>query len=619
VVGVVHSTSQTTEELIASLQADPEVAYAEPDFIRHTFDLRPPNDARFGQLWGLRNTGQVVNGTPGSAQADIGFLKAWGLARVATNTVVAVIDTGVDVTHPDLIGNVWTNASEIPGNSVDDDGNGFADDAVGYDFVSNTSDPSDSGFHGTHVAGTIAAAGQNSIGVIGVAFRSQVMALKTSTDGDGLPDSAIIAAIDYCTMMKQRGTNIVAINASFGGPGFDAAMRESIEAAGEVGIIFCAAAGNSGSDNDINFLYPASYRLPNMIVVAASGQNDNLAGFSCFGATTVDLAAPGVNVLSSYPEDQGGTLASVLWLNTTYSAGDFKYSGTTTGITATIYDCGLGYPEDFPAAVSNNIALIQRGTLTFSDKVAYATAAGARAVIIYNNVSGGINGTLQFQNDWLPTVWISEADGASLAAATPTPGTVINAPDPSQIYEFLNGTSMATPHVAGAVGFVAMNFPAENVSQRVSRILQNVTPVTNLFGLVISGGRLNLARTVDTDLNDLPDWWEQKYFSQLTGTNPNADPDADGATNLAEWLAGTNPTNPQSVLRLAAVKNSGGLTVSWPSVAGRYYRLRSGPDASAGFPDLVLTDIVATPPFNTVSNLPVSNDSARYFRLEIEP
>jgi subtilisin family serine protease len=240
-------------------------------------------------------------------------------------------------------------------------------------------------------------------------------------------------------------------------------------------------------------------------------------------------------------------------------------------------------------------------------------------VIIYNNVSGGINGTLQFQNDWLPTVWISEADGASLAAATPTPGTVINAPDPSQIYEFLNGTSMATPHVAGAVGFVAMNFPAENVSQRVSRILQNVTPVTNLFGLVISGGRLNLARTVDTDLNDLPDWWEQKYFSQLTGTNPNADPDADGATNLAEWLAGTNPTNPQSVLRLAAVKNSGGLTVSWPSVAGRYYRLRSGPDASAGFPDLVLTDIVATPPFNTVSNLPVSNDSARYFRLEIEP
>src|SRR5207344_455472 len=116
VVGVIQSATRTTVQLVAALQADPSVTLVEPDFVRHTFDLRPPNDVQFDQLWGLRNTGQSVNGSSGVAQADIEFLKAWGLARPATNnTIVAVIDTGVDVTHPDLIGNVWTNASEIPG------------------------------------------------------------------------------------------------------------------------------------------------------------------------------------------------------------------------------------------------------------------------------------------------------------------------------------------------------------------------------------------------------------------------------------------------------------------------------------------------------------------------
>jgi subtilisin family serine protease len=140
-----------------------------------------------------------------------------------------------------------------------------------------------------------------------------------------------------------------------------------------------------------------------MIVVAASAQSDNLAGFSNYGATSVDLAAPGVNILSTEPTTQAGTLSLVQYANTTCFAGDFSYSGLTdqTGITGTVFDCGLGYPEDFPAGVSNNIALIRRGILYFSDKVANATAAGATAVIIYNNVAGGIaGGTLQFANKW---------------------------------------------------------------------------------------------------------------------------------------------------------------------------------------------------------------------------
>src|SRR5439155_2387220 len=157
-----------------------------------------------------------------------------------------------------------------------------------------------------------------------------------------------------------------------------------IQAAGDAGIIFCAAAGNNSGNNDTSSFYPASYRLANMIVVAATGQTDGLASFSNYGASTVDLAAPGVNILSTKPAALAGTAASVKQGPNTYSANALTYSGVSTGITAAIYDCGLGYATNFPSAVRGNIALISRGTLYFSDKVANAMAAGARAAIICN-------------------------------------------------------------------------------------------------------------------------------------------------------------------------------------------------------------------------------------------
>ena len=240
-------------------------------------------------------------------------------------------------------------------------------------------------------------------------------------------------------------------------------------------------------------------------------------------------------------------------------------------------------------------------------------------MIIYNNVAGSIYGTLQFPNDWLPTVWLTQADGELLAAASPNVGTVINAPNPAEIYRFLNGTSMATPHVAGAVAFAAMSFPDETVPQRIARIVQNVTPLPSLSGIVISGGRLNLARIVDTDSNGLPDWWEREYFSQLTGTNPAADADADGASNLAEWLAGTIPTNALSVLQLTPINAANGLAVTWPSADGRFYRLLSTPNPLAGFTELARTNIFATPPLNTETNLSPAGTAARFYRLEVEP
>jgi subtilisin family serine protease len=624
IIGLLRSPTLGTAALLAKLQAEPAIEFAEPNYLRWTSDLRTPNDAKFSQLWGLQNTGQAVNGVTGTPNADISFLKGWGLAQPTTNEiVVGIIDTGIDPTHPDLVNNLWTNPGEIPGNGLDDDGNGYVDDIHGYDFVLGTGSLTDSGFHGTHVAGTIAATGNNAIGVIGVDFQAHIMALKVSSDGSSIDSAAETEAIQYAAMMKTRGVNVVALNASYGGGSSSSIEESAMQAAGDVGIVFCVAAGNNGANNDTMPFYPASYRLANMIVVAASDQTDALASFSDYGAATVDLAAPGVNILSCLPVALAATDSYVLQSTNVFAANALTYSGTTslTGITAAIYDCGLGNPTDFPAAVNGNIALIQRGTLTFASKVTNAMAAGARAAIIFNNSSGNFLGTLGSAGSWIPSVSLSQADGQALQAALPATGTIINAPDPTQIYQFLDGTSMAAPHVSGAVAFAALNFPTDSVAQRIQRILANTTSVPGLAGQTVTGGRLNLARIVDSDNNGLPDWWELQYFGHLTGTDPNGDPDGDGASNLAEFLAGTNPTDFNSALRLTARRGPGAnvVTLQWPSAAGRYYNLLRSTNLLTGFSTIVQTNLVATPPLNTATDAAPTNAASTFYRVQLAP
>ncbi|MGD0088196.1 MAG: S8 family serine peptidase [Verrucomicrobiota bacterium] len=623
--GLVHAQNRTTAQLIAELSRDPTVETAEPNYLRWV-TTTPPNDTLFTNLWAMQNTGQSVNGLAGTAGDDIHFIQAWALAQPAPPTtnrpVVAVIDTGVDYMHPDLASNIWINTAENPTNGLDNDGDGFINDYYGYDFADNLPNPTDSGFHGTHVAGTIAAVGNNNLGVIGVCYQARIMALRASSDGETLSDSAIIEAIQYATMMKGRGVNVVAINESFGGGGSSSTEIAAMQAAGTAGIIFCVAAGNSTNDNDTTPFYPASYRLSNEMVVAATDQNDALAFFSDYGTNTVDLGAPGVNILSLLPVALAGTIADVQQGANVYSANALQFSGITTGtgITATVYDCGLGNPANFPAAVRNNIALIQRGTLTFSNKVVNATAAGALAAIIYNNAAGNFSGTLGGSNNWIPAVSLAQADGLALEAVQPVTATVVNGPDPGQIYQYLDGTSMATPHVSGAVAFAAMNFPNETVTQRIQRVLTNADVIPDLQGWVHHGRRLNLQRIVDTDGNGLPDWWELQYFGHLTGTDPNADPDQDGMNNLAEWIAGTNPTNVASNLRLTLVSatNSGGTVVSWSSVAGKNYWLERSTNLLTGFNAIVNTNIAATAPTNTLTDPAILPGSARFYRVGVE-
>jgi subtilisin family serine protease len=220
------------------------------------------------------------------------------------DVVVAVIDSGVDYEHPDLEDNMWTNSEEIAGNSKDDDGNGYVDDVYGYDWIDSDSDPMDDNSHGTHVAGIIGAVGDNSLGVTGVSPEVSIMALRfMDADGNGTT-SGVAQAITYAA---DNGADI--INASFAGTSSSVLMEEAIEYASDKGVLFVAAAGNSGEDNDATPSYPASYDIDNILAVAATDSDDELASFSNYGETSVDMAAPGVSILSTVPGEDYETMS----------------------------------------------------------------------------------------------------------------------------------------------------------------------------------------------------------------------------------------------------------------------------------------------------------------------
>jgi hypothetical protein len=283
-------------QAIQALSANPNVVYAEPNYIVHTSII--PNDPRLPELWGLHNIGQ----TGGTPDADADVLEACQLPPGTGSVVVGVIDTGVDYNHPDLAGKIWVNPGEIPGNGIDDDGNGFIDDIHGWDFVNNDNDPMDDYGHGTHVSGTIGAVGNNGIGIIGVAGLSanvMLMPLKfISSNGFGSTADAV-SCINYAASFRDASGNrkVRITSNSWGGGGKSRTLENAIANAG---ALFVAAAGNNGTNT---IFYPAAYPGANIIAVAATDNNDVLASFSNFSPDWVDLAAPGVGILSTTPND----------------------------------------------------------------------------------------------------------------------------------------------------------------------------------------------------------------------------------------------------------------------------------------------------------------------------
>jgi subtilisin family serine protease/subtilase family serine protease len=307
----IRSRSFNTAALIAALSRRPDVAYAEPNFVVSA--LGEPNDPKYPQLWGLKNTGQAINGVPGTAGADIRASDAWNLSVGSASIVVAVIDTGIDYLHEDLAANVWSAPAPF---TVTIGGFPITCPAGthGFNAITRTCDPMDDHYHGTHVSGTIGAVGNNGVGVAGVNWTASLMGLKfLNSSGSGTIEDAIVA-MDFAVQVKEifSGTgaaNIRILSNSWGGGGFSQAMLDGINEANDHDMLFVAAAGNNGLPNDWLPSYPANYVAANVVAVAATTNTDARAFFSNYGATTVHLGAPGENVLSTLRGNAYGYLS----------------------------------------------------------------------------------------------------------------------------------------------------------------------------------------------------------------------------------------------------------------------------------------------------------------------
>lgn len=285
------SNNKKMSDVLRDLNASPDIEYAEPNYIYQPSTIKDP---LYKNLWGLKNSGQEILEQVGKKGIDINVEAAWAKTKGDSSLVIGVIDSGIDINHPDLKDKIWVNPGEVPNDGIDNDKNGYIDDINGWNFYDKNNNlfiRGEEDFHGTHVAGTIAAKANN-IGVIGVAPNIKIMPLKFLGPWGGSESDAILA-IEYA---KAKGIKI--LNNSWGGEDNGQALKDAIK---NSGTLFIAAAGNDGMDTDSSPMYPAAYDLPNILSVAAINNKGNLSSFSNFGARSVDVAAPGEGILSTFP------------------------------------------------------------------------------------------------------------------------------------------------------------------------------------------------------------------------------------------------------------------------------------------------------------------------------
>jgi subtilisin family serine protease len=604
------------DEALELYLEDPDVEHAEPNYLLFA-NATIPDDTDFNKQWGLDNNGQNVNGTSGTPGADIDAPEAWDVTTGSSNVIVAVVDSGVDINHPDLQANIWTNPGEIPGNLFDDDGNGLTDDVNGWDFLNNDNTPDDPFGHGTHVAGTVAAVGDNAVGTTGVSWTAKIMPLRfLDALGYGYTADAI-DAIEYATAM---GADV--INNSWGGSGPSSALKDAIEASGAV--VVCAA-GNTiagGRNNDAIPHYPSSYNSANIISVAASDQDDNLAYFSNYGAVSVDVAAPGTNIYSTLPGSvgvwvdnfddgsiadwtTGGTRNSWSATNAQQFSGSYSLADSPAGSYLNDTDSWARTPAiDLSAhsGVKLEFKLIAGSELLFDRlrvQVSTNLVKWLTQPVRLEDVgifSDGLHGT---QWSWKTgTVDLGDYEGQSSVyirfkftsdASVTGDGAYIDdvavtaaaSSYSADSYGFYDGTSMATPHVSGLAALLKAHNPALTNIQIKAAILSSVNTKSSLNNRVATEGRINAAKALAApQISNVQVSAVSETTAVITWTtDKRSDSEVRYGTAGAGWGSYPNTaTDP-------TLKTSHSITLSDLSQATDYYFMVGSTDAYGNGPD----------------------------------
>jgi thermitase len=507
---------QTVEEAVETFRRNSEIEFAQPNYIYKMSSV--PNDPKYNQLWGLNNLGQTVATPPGSSHGatsfanpgtpgrDMGLESAWNLITDCSSVVVAIVDTGVAYSHQDLAGNMWNGGTSFPKH--------------GYDFVTNTADPMDENGHGTHVAGTIGAVGNNQLGSTGICWKAKIMAIKALDATGSGSTSTVVQGINFAV---NNGAKV--INLSLGTTGADSAMKSAIANAGSKQVLVVAAAGNDGADNDNSSTpsYPCNFPESNILCVAALDQNYNLASFSNYGKTNVDVGAPGVNILSPWPFSSSS-------ISDGLQSGWNRSSTTSTG-----WDYGTVSLDSVPSGALKNPSNYSYQNQTYvnntDDRIWKSfNLAGTNAVSAtlsffaqldlsngdyfkcsYNPAGADpfLNGTeinsetneqsnrmaYLYSLDITPCITSNCAIGFRLTSDSSIASYGIRialfdisllSPSTSA-YDVIEGTSMATPHVS-ALGAMLMAYnPSFSVQDVVSAIKNGGTDTAALAGKTTTG------------------------------------------------------------------------------------------------------------------------------------